>query len=617
MSGVLSPRRAVEIASGVCAGAALVVLAALPRGRVDYAMPMGTVAMTVYVIVGMTVLSGALRGSPSRFLRAAAVATALILTAAAALGALQWRRTQIWPPRPEMSRFGQWNRLSDEERARWTARVAAHAFSADTAPVASDRLTVDGDWPIPPGARVALVVRDIGVEVWAMVDGAVDCIVFPSVAASSRCGVAPDTALFAEPIRVSREVGRALPRQVAGTWPQYRGDAERTGVVADTAGQREWTAKVAGPMRSTVSVAGGLVLAGTHDNGVLSAFRLGTGEAVWTVMVPNWIHQDAVSDGRVVLVGFGDNESSFDGGAPSGVAAYDLETGMHRWTAFDSSSVMTSPAIDGTGAIYATAAGTVVRRSLLDGRVEASAILPGGVIMGPPALVGSTVVFSVDDHVVCALGARDLARRWCTAIRGVREIGTAPTIAGETVLVTAGVLLRGTTWADLENLDWSRRWSMMRGAFDWTARFAGQKLYALDLETGQVRWTSRLFHTTRVVPGHNSGTPAISGATGVVVMPVADTIVAFDVRSGRTLWTAGAHGGRGPPAIIDGQVIASGHDGVIEVRSLDGGQLTCTVKRAVGYDRSGPAIAGSVAVFGDMKGGIEAVSTRRLLGCAQ
>lgn len=617
MGGVLSPRRAVEIASGVCAGAALVVLAALPRGRLDYAMPMGAVAMAVYLIIGLTVLFVTVRGGRSRVVRSAAAAIGLVLAGAAALGALQWHRARIWPPRPEMSRFGQWNQLSNEERARWTVRIAAHAFSADSAPLLGDRLIVDPEWPVPPGARVAFVHREGGVEVWAMVDGSVDCIVIPSAAASSRCGVAPDAALYAEPVRVSREVGRALPRQAAGAWPQYRGDAGRTGVVADTTGQREWTAKVAGPMRSTVSVAGGLVLAGTHDNGVLSAFRLGTGQAIWTVMVPNWIHQDAVSDGRVVLVGFGDNESSFDGGAPSGVAAYDLETGSHRWTAFEGSSVMTSPAIDGTGAVYATASGTVVRRSIRDGREEARAMLPGGVIMSPPALVGSTVVFTVDNHFVCALNAQDLVRRWCTAIRGVREIGAAPTIAGARVLVTAGVLLRGTTWADLRDLDWSRRWSMVRGAFDWTARYAGQKLYALDIETGQVKWTSRLFQASRVVQGHNAGTPAISGETGVVVMPVADTIVGFDVRTGRTLWTAGARGGRGPPTIVGGQVVASGRDGVIEVRNLADGHIACEVTRTIGYDRSGPAVAGNVAVFGDLQGGIQAVSTRRLLGCAQ
>lgn len=607
--------RLIVVTCGVAAVIALGVLSMLPRGRVDYSIPMGIGAIGAYAVIAAITIWRARQNARSRSWLIAATCAAAVLMAGAALSVVQWQRGAIWPPRPERSRLGQWSRLSADERAQWASRVAAHALTADTGSPKLEAVILDSTWMFPPGARVAMVPHTIGIEVWAMSDGAVDCVFVPLAAATAACSKPPEQRAFRELVRGQRRASRPLTRLPLSAWPQYRGDAERHGAGFGNGEAGEWTAAIAGPIRSAVSVSGGLVLAGTHGTGVLGAFDLRTGRQVWTALVPNWIHQDPVSDGEVVLVGFGDNLASFDGGAPAGVAAYDLQTGQNLWTVFDESSVMTSPAIDGTGAIYATAAGVVYRRSLRDGSEEARATLPGGVVMGPPALSGQTVVFAVDNHFVCALGTKDLAQRWCTPFPGVREIGSSPAITAGRVLVAGGVMLRGTTWDDLVRIDWARRFAMIRGAFDWTTRYAGQKLFAIDLETGKVEWASRLYQATRVVHGHDSGTPTISGSVGVVVMPISDTIVAFDVPTGKTLWTAGARGGRGPPIIVEQEVVSAGRDGVIEVRRLATGEITCTVRRSIGFDRTGPAVAGGAMVFANLNGGIEAISTNRIRGC--
>lgn len=605
------------IAAAVAAVAALLVLAVLPRDRVDYIAPLGPAAVAMYFIATALIVHHARLRGVRWPRRSAMVLLAVGLLSMAGGSVLQWRRSLIWPPRPENSRLGHWDRLSPGERARWASRLAAHALTANGVQNLPATILIPDSWPFPPTARVATSHRDGAVEVWAEVDGARDCVMIPrDNLPKGPCGDAPARLDFQWPTSVAVAPVGVLHGDAAEGWRQYRGDAARTGVAPGPAAASAplWTATIAGPIRSSISVAGGLAIAGTHGNGILSAFDLLTGSPVWTVVVPNWIHQDPVSDGRVVLVGFGD-KTSFDGGAPAGVAAFELRTGRHIWTAFDESAVMASPVIDGHETVYATAAGVVRRRSLTDGLERARAILPGGVIMGPPALIGGTAVFTVDNHHVCALRAVDLVRTWCTTVRGVREIGSAPTVSDGTVFVTAGVLLRGTSWRDFSTIAWDERLALVRKLAGWTARYAGQKVYALDLATGSVRWTSRLFHTTTVVDGHNAGTPTISARHGAVVMPIADTLVIFDAGTGATIWTAPAHGGRGPPVIVDGHVVLGGRDGIIESRDLLTGNVACTTRRQVGYDRAGPAVTGAAMIFGDLTGGIESMDRNSVVRC--
>jgi outer membrane protein assembly factor BamB len=146
-------------------------------------------------------------------------------------------------------------------------------------------------------------------------------------------------------------------------------------------------------------------------------------------------------------------------------------------------------------------------------------------------------------------------------------------------------------------------------------RTAGQVIFALDLHTGAVTWKSRVFGQAYPADGHTSGTPVFDGETGIVILPVPDSIVAFNRASGTVRWTASAHRARGPSLIVDGHVIVAGRDGVTEVRTVATGAVTCTMKRKVGYDRAGPALAAGTLVFADLNGLIEAIPLQALLAC--
>ena len=63
-------------------------------------------------------------------------------------------------------------------------------------------------------------------------------------------------------------------------------------------------------------------------------------------------------------------------------------------------------------------------------------------------------------------------------------------------------------------------------------------------------------------------------------------------------------------------LVAAGSDGWVEVRSVGTGALRCSVKTAVGYDRSGPTRAGELIVFANIHGDIMAVPVADVLRCA-
>ncbi len=155
-------------------------------------------------------------------------------------------------------------------------------------------------------------------------------------------------------------------------WPQYRRVGTKTGSVGSSGAYATapfWYTTIQGQARATPSLVSDVVLIGTHGNGVLEARDRRTGLLLWRQREPNWIHQDAVSDGRTVYVGFGDNNRSFKGAAPSGVAAHDLETGERRWVRFADNSVMTSPVLWQHLVVFGDASGAVQAVNTMDGTV--------------------------------------------------------------------------------------------------------------------------------------------------------------------------------------------------------------------------------------------------------
>lgn len=535
-----------------------------------------------------------------------------------------------WPPMQELLATAHVNELRIDARLNWALRVGAHA-SLDrgefTLPI-----VVPPEWPYPDDvALAARQVDDNTVHLWARAGkGAHRCTVIIRAAlpdtGTSDTGLAcaqgprpaPDS--FAVPPHARPAAALPMPEVVGEPWVEYRHDAVRSGATAagGNGALRGWRVRLDAGFRSSAMGTGDLVVAGTHGSGSIAALDRESGTARWMARAPNWIHQDPVTDGRILVAGFGDNSRSFNGRAPSGAAAWDLATGRHRWTAFDGGSVMTSPVIHGTVVVYATGSGTLLKRDLATGQLLQQDTLPGFVTMAPPALVGDTVVFTLDYGTVCAVLVEGLRRLWCRELSGVRMMGHAAPMIRDGIVVASGMTtLTGLPWRDLVRLPKAVLIRLAREAIRPTPYdpVAGMLFLGLRLRDGKLLWQSRSFDNLRVVDGHTAGTATGLGAMSVIVLPVADTVVGFDHHTGAIRWTASGHGSRGPVLLSDSTVILTGRDGMVHLYDLTTGRLRCDVPHPGGSDRAGPSRIGDLVVFASLDGVLDAVPMRRLARC--
>ena len=622
---------------------------AIPPGQDDWLN--GTLSR--WVIYGAIALLVVLGLMAARRLGGSTVRRALVRVPFVALGLLlcwmAYSRTKPqgsrWPSKRTDSMAWRLFELSPVLRASWGAQVAMHR--ATTRP-AEAVLSIPADWAFP--VDVSIAVERSGadtVRVWARTaDGMVRCVARPveqgmgmKSKAKAKAGVPgaqgnlaqtegdprmvtrgctgraePPIAQFLKPLRVQEAPAAPATDVVGEPWPQYRRDGTKSATVA-TGGTVGWHSRLDGPSRSSFSVVGNSAFLGAHMTGTLASYDIANGALRWSSRLPDWIHQDVVSDGRVAVVGFGDNTLA-PGRFPSGVAAYAAADGRHLWTRFDEATVMTSPVLHDSVLVYATSAGIVRKRLLSTGALLAEKLLPGGVIMGPPAAIGDTIVFSLDPDGVCALLISSMQTLWCRAMPFHLETGhSSPSIVAGTVISSSRIRPRAASLRELSRLPGAVLWRQVRSLLEMNFESAGQRIQAFRLSDGTPLWSSRLFPDLRVVDGHPSGTAAIHDSIGVMVLPTADTIAAFDIRTGRVLWAAGAHESRGPPLIIGGTVLNAGHDGTTELRDVATGKLACTMTRATGYDRAGPTIAGGLVLFSNLKGELEAIPRSALLGC--
>jgi outer membrane protein assembly factor BamB len=607
-------------------------------------LPTGVVPGVWYVVVALLML--ALLRAASRMrpfgrwgIRASVLLLTLLFTAMAwtrfALAREVEALTNPWPPRPERVGTIGIDARTPAQRAEWGARVGAH--------VAVDRghlvmpLHIPPEWPFPKD--VELAVRELSAsafEIWARAsDGTTACQLVHLTATSAadggehpRCSGQADIASalhYAAPARTGDAIAVApLGDELHPAWLQFRADPARSGqgdntdLGPDSMAADGWHTALHGPIRASASVSGDLVLIGGHGTGSLTAMDVGSGAVRWIARTPNWIHHDPVTDGHTVVVGFGDNDGSFAGWAPSGVAAYDLETGARRWAAFDEGSVMTSPVIHDSVIIYGTGVGLLRQRRLRDGKLLVDERLPGSVTMAPPVAIGDTIVFGLDHGMACALDINTLDRLWCHEFPDLRMLGhAAPSITEGSVIVSGVATVTSPSWAEFRALPHDLQWRLLRSALfpGKYEVYAGQVFVALDLHDGHQRWRSPLFANPRLVDGHTAGTAAVQDGIGVIVLPIADTVVAFETATGAIRWTSGANKARGAPLVLDHDVVIAGRNGIVEVRHLTDGLPRCTLQRAIGWDRAGPALAGSLAIFAGLEGEIEAIPTRDLLHC--
>lgn len=604
-------------------------------------IPAGPLAATMYLLAAIGVawlllrLGVGQRRAASWLTRGGVLGLVVLLVAMAGarlrVAAIERDNPNPFPPRNELIAASHVDLLVPAERLNWALRVAAHAL-LDGEGVHLPTVIPDS-WPFPRDVELAVRrVNEVELDLWARTaDGEASCVTLQlttdlladSAARRERCAEAeeaPAGLAFASPVHGADPDPSLTTDAIRPAWIQYRADAHRSGRAEVPGSPRgtEWHVTVDAQLRATVSVSGDIVLVGAHDTGSLTALDRTTGEVRWIARAPNWIHQDPVTDGQVVIVGFGDNAASFNGRAPSGVAAWELATGRHLWTTFDDGSVMTAPVLLDSVIVYGTGSGLLVERRVDTGALLEQDTLPGFVTMAPPVAIGDTVVFGLDHGSVCAVLVPALDTLWCQEFDDLRMLGhSSPTVFGDVVTVS-GVATAGTpTLEEWRTLGRSLMVRLVRsvlfpGRYD---ELASQVFAGVGLHDGSVRWRSPLFSDPRRVPGHTSGTAAGTDSMAVIVLPVVDTLVGFEPSTGEVHWVGNGGASRGPPLVVNDRIILATRAGAVRVLDLATGRQLCQRVGGPRYDRTGPTLAGDLVIFASRFGDVDAMPLADVLTC--
>lgn len=347
-------------------------------------------------------------------------------------------------------------------------------------------------------------------------------------------------------------VALSIPFPALALWEQYGGGAERNHSTANLnalALYRRWRTVLPGPVHSPAAISGGTVYVGC-DDGRLYALDFRTGEERWVYAPENGARirsGPALSVGLVVAAA-----------ADGVVYAVDAASGTEKWRLRAGLSVTSSIAISGDRVIVAAYEGRVCSVSLSSGAVQWDYVIPGDFVSGSPVVGGGMVFVSglgtgQGGGAVYALDEVTGALRWKTPLPG--WLGNTMALSGDRLAVAASGFKTGGLYL-LDANDGAILWGPVRGPNNyWSAPaasadtvYAGNTgwLYAVDIQTGSLKWTWKGPSVTRKVGTRTSRfealirTPVVSGdrvyAAAYYEVPGPDEIYVISAASGETLW---------------------------------------------------------------------------------
>lgn len=341
----------------------------------------------------------------------------------------------------------------------------------------------------------------------------------------------------------------ALSEAFAGTMPMYRGNAARTGqnpgpgplvrpLVA-------WKAFVGGESYASPVVGLGDVFVATKSGSVV-ALSLQDGKERWSVDVDEYVARSTPAfDGETLFVTGG-----------YAIVAIDGASGNESWRKPLRFAGSCSPVVDDDRVYAASQEGAITAFAKATGE-ELWHYADGDLVFSSPALASGKLIIADVSGQITALNAETGREFWQVRLKA--EVHATPAIVGNRVFVV-------TTTPEIVVLD------LETGAVIWRAEAGGaaspavadgmvyiggedQAVRALDAASGQERWSTPLGYPI-------ASSPASAG--DLVYIASGPTITALDAESGKTVW--GHVAGdiiTADVAVIDGMVIASGHDGYV------------------------------------------------------
>lgn len=381
---------------------------------------------------------------------------------------------------------------------------------------------------------------------------------------------------------------------IPAVWPMYQFSPGHNAVFAVREPAYRWRYWAGEKINGGMAISANLLYVGTFGPAVVALDRR-TGRLVWKAVMPNLVMTTPIVANGLVIVGTGRDEVALDTGARlvwarrSGdeIVALDAQTGARRWSYRTQGEDMPSAALvrvaNRNEIVFANGDDRIRALDVRDGHLLWGTALEGVATMSSAAVEHGLVYvlagLSAGAHVpdrVYAVRASDGAIVWRAAY-GNADV--SPTVADGLVFVEDAQTIRGPA---------------NRNAFN--------DVQALDAQTGRLHWSyeSELGFLTNVGTNEEAVAGTVDGKILFASLPAARRFAAFDVFTGRVLWSASTHAAVKMSAVIaGGRVYVGDTSGSFYTLAESNGRILSQRDFDEPFTCSSPVIVGSTLYVAD------------------
>jgi outer membrane protein assembly factor BamB len=345
----------------------------------------------------------------------------------------------------------------------------------------------------------------------------------------------------------------------AGDWPIFRGNPHQTGV-ADSALPEQleirWQYKTKDSIEGTAAIARGVAYIGSFDEH-LYALALDTGKMLWSYKAGPIKAPVGVKGDRVYV-----------GNADGIFHCVETVTGKKSWTYETGAEITSGPDFTENTVLFGSGDETLYCLSL-DGKEKWKFKVPGGPVMGTPAIVGNRTFAAGCDSTLHVIDIATGKEAGPTVDLG-GQVGASVAVMGDRLYVgTISSQVLGIDWKKGETV-WKFEGSERRQPFIASAALTDQlvvtasrdkHVYALDRKTGEKVWsfaTRNRVEGSPVISGNRVYVGSTDGNLYVLDLPKGTELARFKLGTSK-LGTSIS----GSAAVADGCLVIGTNDGTV------------------------------------------------------